>query len=42
MPDQIETGLALFEGSYRAMLFNLGSVWPPRAMPLSAYPLGAA
>lgn len=27
MPDPIKTGLALSGGGYRAMLFNLGSVW---------------
>jgi NTE family protein len=27
MPDPIEAGLALSGGGYRAMLFNLGSVW---------------
>jgi len=27
MPDDIQTGLALSGGGYRAMLFNLGSVW---------------
>lgn len=27
MADQIDTGLALSGGGYRAMLFNLGSVW---------------
>jgi NTE family protein len=27
MPDQIDVGLALSGGGYRAMLFNLGSVW---------------
>jgi NTE family protein len=27
MPDQLDTGLALSGGGYRAMLFNLGSVW---------------
>jgi NTE family protein len=27
VPDQLDTGLALSGGGYRAMLFNLGSVW---------------
>lgn len=27
MPDQLDTSLALSGGGYRAMLFNLGSVW---------------
>ena len=27
MPDEIEIGLALSGGGYRAMLFNLGSLW---------------